>query len=149
MYLFGGNDGIRGPLNDCYCLDLEQLVWSPVQAAGTLPEPRESHMAGVLGRYLVISGGCGPPAPPAAAAGSALQLSAASEPAVSGSGAGAAKSSSTAGDGSCTAAASSSATGRRLTDTVLLDMYSEPCWEVLYDGASLNAMWVKQVSWVL
>lgn len=174
LYLFGGHDG-SGPLNDCYYLEVEQLLWSATQPAGTPPEPREGHMAAVLGRYLFVSGGCGvttaaaapgtqgaqaaagSAAGSAAAAGSSLLgQSSAAESLHSTAAAGVGKESlaggtSQAAAGGAAAAAAGSGVPqgvivpKRLTDTFVLDMYSGPCWEQLHAGSSVNAMWLKQV----
>lgn len=58
MYVFGGYDGYKA-LNDVHCLDVEKLVWSAVSPLGHHPEPREGHSATIIGKYLVVSGGCG------------------------------------------------------------------------------------------
>lgn len=159
LYLFGGHDG-NGPLNDCHYLEVEQLLWNSTEPAGTPPEPREGHMAAVLGRYLLVSGGCGqtavPPSGPlaggaaAAAAGSGVLLG--QQPSVveslQGTAAGPAGAASIAGAAAAAGAPGSAGTtlvGKRLTDTFVLDMDSGPCWEQLDDGSSINAMWLKQV----
>lgn len=40
---------------------LHEAACAPCTArmTGTLPEPRESHVAAFIGRYLLITGGCG------------------------------------------------------------------------------------------
>ncbi|KAL6758234.1 hypothetical protein V8C86DRAFT_2601400 [Haematococcus lacustris] len=57
LYIFGGNDGERA-LNDVLFLELEKLSWTllPVHV-GALPEPREDHVACILSKYLIVSGG--------------------------------------------------------------------------------------------
>lgn len=108
-------------------------------------------MAAVLGRYLLVSGGCGQTAVPAsgslaggaagAATGSGVLLG--QQPSVVESLQGTA-----AGPGGAAGAAGSAGptlVGKRLTDTFVLDLDSGPCWEQLDDGSSINAMWLKQV----
>lgn len=66
LYLFGGHDG-RKLTNDCYYLEVERLMWSQINPSGSPPEPREQHVAAVLGKYLFITGRLLPPAPARAA----------------------------------------------------------------------------------
>lgn len=148
LYLFGGHDG-NGCLNDCHDLEVEQLVWNSTEPAGTPPEPREGHMAAVLGRYLLVSGGCGqttvPPSGPLAGGGAAAVAAGCGvllgqQPSVVESLQGVA----VAAAGS-PGSAGPTVVGKRLTDTCVLDMDSGPCWEQLDDGSSINAMWLKQV----
>jgi hypothetical protein len=162
--------GSTAPLNSClnmvcihhHCVapsQVEQLLWTAIQPAGTPPEPRESHLAAVLGRYLFVSGGCGTqPAPPAAAgsAGMAAAANGSMGPAGGGllvqpsavdslQGTGADSVSRGPSAAAAAAAACGAVVGKRFTDTFVLDMYSGPCWEQLHDGSSVNAMWLKQV----
>ncbi|WIA13348.1 hypothetical protein OEZ85_006930 [Tetradesmus obliquus] len=124
LYLVGGHDG-RTLLNDCYYLEVERLMWSQITPSGPAPEPREQHVAAVLGKYLFITGGCSE-APAAAAAAGAGSLAAA---------------------GGDAAAAVGGMVGKRLTDTYVLDMYTGPAWEQLDDGAwGNNLVWLKQMS---
>lgn len=167
LYLFGGHDG-NGPLNDCYYLEVEQLLWSATEPVGTPPEPREGHMAAVLGRYLFVSGGCGvTTVQPTGAAGAAVGAGVASaagtlpgqQPSMVESLAGAAAASASSASALSAAAAAGgvngagaagpTVVGKRLTDTFVLDMYSGPCWEQLHDGSSVNRMWLKQVGQLL
>jgi hypothetical protein len=165
LYLFGGHDG-NGPLNDCYYLEVEQLLWSALaKPLGTPPEPREGHIAAVLGRYLFVSGGCGvQPVPQTGPAGAASGGAAAAagvgallgpemstveslQGAAAGSVSSVSAPSAAAASNAANAAggAPGAVVGKRLTDTYVLDMYSGPCWEQLHDGSSVNAMWLKQV----
>lgn len=138
---------------------VEQLLWTDIQPAGTPPEPREGHLAAVLGRYLFVSGGCGTqPAPPAAAGSAGMTAAATGSMGAAGGGllvqpsaveslqgAGAESVSSGPSAAAAAAAAGGAVVGKRFTDTFVLDMYSGPCWEQLHDGSSVNAMWLKQV----
>jgi hypothetical protein len=163
LYLFGVHDG-NGPLNDCYYLEVEQLLWSALQPLGTPPEPREGHIAAVLGRYLFVSGGCGVQSVPltgpagaasggteaAAGAGASLGPQASTVESLQGAAAGSVSSASAPSAAAASSAANAAGApgavvGKRLTDMFVLDMYSGPCWEQLHDGSSVNAMWLKQV----
>lgn len=146
---------------------MEQLLWSALQPLGTPPEPREGHIAAVLGRYLFVSGGCGvQPVPQtgpagaasggataaaAAGAGSLLGPQMSTVESLQGAAAGSVSSASVPSAAAASSAANAAGSapgavvGKRLTDTFVLDMYSGPCWEQLHDGSSLNAMWLKQV----
>jgi hypothetical protein len=127
----GGHDG-RKLLNDCYYLEVERLMWSQITPSGPAPEPREQHVAAVVGKYLFITGGCAA-APAAPAAGGAGSLAASGIPGLDAAAAAA-------------AAAGGGMVGKRLTDTYVLDMYTGPAWEQLDDGAwGNNLVWLKQV----
>jgi hypothetical protein len=131
LYLVGGHDG-RKLLNDCYYLEVERLMWSQINPSGPAPEPREQHVAAVVGKYLFITGGCAA-APAAAAGGGASSLAASGVPGVDAAAAAA-------------AGAAGGLVGKRLTDTYVLDMYTGPAWEQLDDGAwGNNIVWLKQV----
>lgn len=125
LYIFGGHDGSK-LLNDVYYLEVERLMWSPVSAAGTAPEPREGHTASILGKYMLISGGCG--------LGSSMN-------GVMG------VRQSTAGGGVGGSSAGGSAVGpKQLTDTYVIDLFTGPVWECLDEGSwSNNVLWLKQV----
>jgi hypothetical protein len=126
LYLVGGHDG-RKLLNDCYYLEVERLMWSQINPSGPAPEPREQHVAAVVGKYLFITGGCA--VAPAAAAGAGSLAAAGS-----------------AGADAAAAVAAGGMVGKRLTDTYVLDMYTGPAWEQLDDGAwGNNIVWLKQV----
>lgn len=140
LFLFGGHDG-SGPLNDCYCFEVQQLAWSCLRPSGALPEPREGHTAAMLGKYMLISGGCGG----AAAAGASATKSAAAAAAAAGAAPPANGSSSAAAAGADGSSSSGSSAARRLCDTFILDLFNGPAWEQLSDGAGLGAMWLKQV----
>lgn len=60
IFLFGGHDG-EEYLRDVYMLDLNRTTWSSMSCQGEVPEPRQGHVAGLLGSgdhyYMMVSGG--------------------------------------------------------------------------------------------
>eukprot|EP00879_Flechtneria_rotunda_P025407 GHRR01026999.1.p1 GENE.GHRR01026999.1~~GHRR01026999.1.p1 ORF type:complete len:354 (+),score=123.29 GHRR01026999.1:930-1991(+) len=125
LYLFGGHDGTN-LLNDCYYLEIERLMWSPINPTGTPPEPRENHVAAVLGKYLFVTGGCAEALPSTGMTMNGALATAGGNGTVGAVGAGA---------------------GKRMSDTYVLDMYNGPAWEQLDDGAWGNSiLWLKQMS---
>eukprot|EP00775_Hariotina_reticulata_P013491 gene13491-13616_t len=132
LYLFGGHDGTQ-LLSDCYYLEVERLMWSPINPSGTLPEPRENHEAAVLGKYMFVIGGCAASAPSPASANNTMLAAAG----LLGS----------SGVAAVTAAGGAAGlSGRRLSDICVLDM-SWPAWEQVDDGRwASNFMWLKQMS---
>lgn len=63
MLLFGGANinslGFPEYLNDLRQLDTESMTWSRIGANGTVPSPRYSHSAALVGSNLIIYGGWG------------------------------------------------------------------------------------------
>ena len=61
LLIFGGYGGYRGArtfFSDLFCLDLESMVWTPIQALGDAPPPRADHAACLIdGKFLAIFGG--------------------------------------------------------------------------------------------
>ncbi|XP_065558982.1 rab9 effector protein with kelch motifs-like isoform X2 [Artemia franciscana] len=57
MYVFGGYQDLRGPLNDLWLFDLHNEVWSQILTAGECPSPRQCHLFLVSGFNLYIHGG--------------------------------------------------------------------------------------------
>ena len=58
VYVFGGEDGARRPLNDLHVLDLSAMCWQHPKVLGHPPPPRSAHTAAAyLDRYLVVFGG--------------------------------------------------------------------------------------------
>mmetsp|Transcript_3402 Transcript_3402/g.8632 ORF Transcript_3402/g.8632 Transcript_3402/m.8632 type:complete len:629 (+) Transcript_3402:121-2007(+) len=58
LYVFGGEDSARRPVNTLYVLDLESMTWSEPETVGTAPAARSAHVATSYGgRYLVVFGG--------------------------------------------------------------------------------------------
>lgn len=58
-HFFSGNDKFEY-LNETWLLDVEKLLWYPVNCSGELPGPRYGHSAHVLGSRMFIFGGKGP-----------------------------------------------------------------------------------------
>ena len=140
LYVFGGHDGSR-LLNDVFYCEVERGVWSPVNTGGSAPEPREAHTAAILGKYMIVMGGCGMGAAEAAATVAGGRGAGAAVSGDGGAGVGA--------DGVAAAAAAGGTSGgtRRLMDVYLLDLYTGPWWECLDDGAAGGGiLWLKQVS---
>jgi hypothetical protein len=136
LYVFGGHDGSR-LLNDVFYCEVERGVWSPVNSGGSAPEPREAHTAAILGKYMIVMGGCGmgPAEGTTAAAAGRVTGAAVSENGGVGAGTDALAAVGGAGGGT-----------RRLMDVYLLDLYTGPWWECLDDGAAGGGiLWLKQV----
>eukprot|EP00249_Psilotum_nudum_P002665 c15789_g2_i1 orf=215-2338(-) len=58
LLLFGGEGAKGQKLNDLYMLDLNSLMWLPLQATGSVPCPRSKHVAAMHGnQFLLVFGG--------------------------------------------------------------------------------------------
>ncbi|KAK9823106.1 hypothetical protein WJX72_000307 [[Myrmecia] bisecta] len=56
LWLYGGSNG-QISLADLYYFDTESMMWSQVTLTGPIPEPRESHCACIVSKFLMVSGG--------------------------------------------------------------------------------------------
>ena len=56
IILYGGHDGSRH-LNDTHVFDIENCVWSPLLTEGSIPCPRDSHIAVAHSNSMYIFGG--------------------------------------------------------------------------------------------
>ncbi|KAF6170920.1 hypothetical protein GIB67_014737 [Kingdonia uniflora] len=61
LVIFGGSgEGEGNYLNDLHVLDLKAMRWISPEVKGTLPAPRDSHIAVAIGNKLLVYGGdCG------------------------------------------------------------------------------------------
>eukprot|EP00891_Asterochloris_glomerata_P009781 jgi/Astpho2/9781/gw1.00149.44.1_t len=58
LFLFGGEDVTRRPQATLYVLDLADMEWQTLSAAGVAPAARSAHVAAAYkGRYLIVFGG--------------------------------------------------------------------------------------------
>ncbi|CAG9465761.1 unnamed protein product [Pedinophyceae sp. YPF-701] len=57
LWLMGGNDDSQS-LGDIFVLELDRMAWTMLGTLGQQPTPRHGHTAAIMGRYLVVSGGC-------------------------------------------------------------------------------------------
>jgi N-acetylneuraminic acid mutarotase len=55
--MFGGSGGDKS-FNDLYRFDLEKLKWTKLEPKGSIPNPREGHVAKIIGGdKMMIHGG--------------------------------------------------------------------------------------------
>lgn len=57
LYVFGGRSFSNAPSSELFVLDVDNGVWSCAKVCGSVPKPRYSHVAGCLGRTLLVYGG--------------------------------------------------------------------------------------------
>ncbi|XP_061165639.1 kelch domain-containing protein 1-like [Saccostrea echinata] len=62
LYLFGGLSHSTGWFNDLFKFDISTNTWSPVDAEGTFPSPRDKLQGVAVGQWIYYFGGFGPKA---------------------------------------------------------------------------------------
>jgi len=61
ILIFGGSCCTGGPytfFNDVYALDVALQTWTKVECRGNVPPPRAQHSATVIGKVMLVIGGC-------------------------------------------------------------------------------------------